>query len=323
MSKDNPSDKKRHIDLTCIKKDNPLKFWKKLGYPPGQYCTFLEEYYPKLERAGCETVYSGNNNSEIVFGRDRNASLASGNGGSGGTQCGMIDLVAGRLSSRLRVNNKEKCEVMTGPNFYADAARIYITQRGDVDTYFGLSHIEDSDMGSSSNASAVGIKADHTRVIGRQTVRIYAGGATGGGLGRDGELNSRGGKMDTKGIIELVSGDSTLQPAVLGKNLMLALRKIYEFLAQAFSAIHAQVNIQKSVIADLAQHSHPPFMIPSPLLLAKGFKNLMQEFILGFDQTMSAFNLAIDNMNKTGVGDPGERHLPGAQDVLSTKVFLT
>ena len=258
-----------------------------------------------------------------MFGRDRNASLASGNGGSGGTQCGMIDLVAGRLSSRLRVNNKEKCEVMTGPNFYADAARIYITQRGDVDTYFGLSHIEDSDMGSSSNASAVGIKADHTRVIGRQTVRIYAGGATGGGLGRDGELNSRGGKMDTKGIIELVSGDSTLQPAVLGKNLMLALRKIYEFLAQAFSAIHAQVNIQKSVIADLAQHSHPPFMIPSPLLLAKGFKNLMQEFILGFDQTMSAFNLAIDNMNKTGVGDPGERHLPGAQDVLSTKVFLT
>tara|TARA_A100001015_G_C14919198_1_gene683624 strand:+ start:305 stop:1267 length:963 start_codon:yes stop_codon:yes gene_type:complete len=318
----NPRNKRKHIDLTCLKND-PLKEFKKLGYPPGQFCSFLEEYYPKLERAGCETVYGGNNNSEIVFGRDRNASLASGNGGSGGTQCGMIDLVAGRLSSRIRVGGKEKCEVLTGPNFFADAARVYITQRGDVDTYFGIGNVEDTDIGSTRDASAVGIKADHTRIIGRQTVRIYAGKAQAGGQGRDGELNSRGGKIDTQGVIELVSGDRPVQNAVLGVNLIKALRKIYEFLHQAFSAIHSQISIQKSMISTLATHVHAFPGTPSPALVAVGFKALMQEFILGFDQIMSQFNLAFDKMNKTGIGEPGSRHLPGADDVLSTKVFLT
>lgn len=316
--------KKKHVDITCVKKNNPLKFWKKLGYPPGQFCSYLDEYYPQLERAGCEVVYSGHNNSEVVFGRDRNSSLASGNGGSGGTQCGMIDLVAGRLSSKIRdAKGKEDCDKLTGPNFFADAARIYITQRGDMDTYFGLNKIKKSAIGKSDNASGIGIKADHVRMIGRQTVRIYAGKAEAGGFGRSGEPNSRGGKIETGGVIELVSGESEMHPAVLGTNLILALRQIYTYLKQAFASIHAQASMQRSLLPYLAFHSHAAPGAPSGTLVAKGFQTFGKELMLSFDTMLSNFNITIDEMNKTGVGEPGFAHLPGAKDVLSTKVYLT
>ena len=212
----NPRKKKLHIDQMCLKPENPMSFFRKRGYPPGQFNTALEEYYPRLERAGCETVYSGDNNSDIVFGRDRNSSLASGKGGSGGTQCGMIDIVAGRLSSVIA--GGDKCDLMTGPNFAADAARIYITQRGDIDSYFGLPEMKISM--STDNKSAVGIKSDHTRLIGRESVRIYAGKGQFKGYDRYGERNSIGGVIEpTNGTIELIGR----YPGDFGENIHLSL----------------------------------------------------------------------------------------------------
>ncbi len=324
----NPRNKKKHVDLTCVRVNSD---WQLLGYPPGQYCTALDEYYPQLERAGCETVYGGNNNSEIVFGRDRNASLASGNGGSGGTQCGMIDLVAGRLSSHIRgPNAQEKCDVLTGPNFAADAARVYLTQRGDIDAYFALP--KGRTIGKTKNGSAVGIKADHARIIGRDTVRIFAGKAMFNGYGNTGELNSRGGKMETKGVIELIAGGQhdDIQPAVLGENLSACLKGLYRLIAQAFSAIHASNQVQNWMYSYLGGHSHAVIglgagvAVPDPFLLGMSLDNFGKSLVLGFDQIMSEFNTAIDQMNYTGIGDPkGFGTIPGASDILSNSVYLT
>ena len=331
MANENPRGKRKHINISCVKKD-PLRFFKKMGFPPGQYCTYLTEYYPKLERAGCEVVYSGNNNSEIVLGRDRNHSLASGKGGSGGTQCGMIDIVAGRLSSEIvDQKGKERCNILTGPNFFADAARIYLTQRGDIDNYFGLPKVDYENIESSDNASAVAIKSDHTRIIGRSSIKIYAGKAQAKGLGRFGEKNSSGGNIETGGVIELIRGERAIQPAVLGNNMKECIKDLYNLIAQAYSAIHAQSLIQSKLYSYLGAHSHTVAGVgvvglasPDPFLLGSSFAAFAKSISSGFDNVMSQFNTAFSNMNYTGLGDARDYgNFPGADDICSTKVFLT
>ena len=329
----------KHIDTSCIRKNenkqfrldggNDFSLFGELGYPPGQFCTALDEIYPQLEQAGCEVVYGGNNNSEIVFGRDRPASLASGRGGSGGTRCGMIDIVAGRLA--CLPDSKRECERLTSPNFTADAARIYITERGDIDTYFSLPM--GLATGGSAERSAIGIKSDHTRIIGRETVRIYAGKSLPDGVGKDGELNSLGGKIK-KGIIELVAGGyyDDIQPAVLGTNLISCLRDVYRLISQAFSAIHVTNEIQKMMISMVGKHTHavvtpvgPGYTSPDVFLEAVCFSTLAKSYCVGFDQIMSEISAAVSTMKYTGIGDPEGffGHLPGAKDILSTSVYLT
>ena len=314
--------KKKHIDLSCLSQTPPaVQAMLKLGVPPGMYLTTLDEDFARLETGACEVVYSGLNNSEIVLGRDRNASLASGKGGKGGTGCGSIDLVAGRLSSV-----KNHCEKLTGPNFASDAARVYITQRGHIDNYYAL---PDGRCGSTDNASAVGIKADHTRIIGRETVRIYAGKGLFDGQGADGELNSNGGKIGVQGVIELVSGNGELQKAVLGDNLAQALKQIFKLIAQAFSAIHMVNLVNQKVFSVLAGHSHQGTGVgaivtfPDPMLAFKTYQAFAKANIGAYDNTMSIFNAAMEQMNYTGVGEPDLATLPGYKDILSTKIFLT
>ena len=119
--------KKKKIDLSCLGTTDPkVKEMIAMGAPPGQFCTILPEEFPEYEAAPCEHVLRGQNNADIILGRDRDASLASGNGGRGATKCGMIDIVAGRLSG---IKGCSDGTLITGPNFAADAARIYITQR--------------------------------------------------------------------------------------------------------------------------------------------------------------------------------------------------
>ena len=100
----------------------------------------------------------------------------SGCGGRGDTQCGMIDLVAGRVSSvimkQLKKNPSKPVDSNTvvDSNFFADAARVYITQRAiNIDEYLGFQNEAGSDP---TNLSAAIIKSDCTRVVGRESVRI-------------------------------------------------------------------------------------------------------------------------------------------------------
>ena len=88
-------------------------------------------------------------------------------------QCGMIDLVAGRGQLIMAENDdlggplkSIDQEIGIGPSFVSDAARIYITQKSkNIDQYFGL---KEGEGRTSKFKSAVGIKADHVRVIGRE-----------------------------------------------------------------------------------------------------------------------------------------------------------
>ena len=65
-----------------------------------------------------------------------------------------------------------KRDTVVGNNFALDASRIYISQKCDIDHYFGLSP---GDTGRKTGEAGIGIKSDHVRVIGRETVKIHAG----------------------------------------------------------------------------------------------------------------------------------------------------
>ena len=152
----------------------------KVGVNDGLFCTDVIEEIPKREEGGCEKVIKGKNNAFIILGRDRPSSIASGAGGAGMTQCGMIDMVVGinAIPSMKKIKKEKKpkgpSETVSG-NFAADAARFYMSQRcigcGGIDGYLGFTKSKGQ---SAQNKSAIAMKADHVRIVGRENVRIYA-----------------------------------------------------------------------------------------------------------------------------------------------------
>tara|TARA_R110000824_G_scaffold4217_3_gene20057 strand:- start:2314 stop:3327 length:1014 start_codon:yes stop_codon:yes gene_type:complete len=181
----------------------------------GMYGQGQVEPTPSFKRASCEVIYAGQNNSAIVLGRDRSASLGGGGGGEGGTQCSMIDLVTGYASAYK--NDKGQygppdADVFVDPNFFSDGARIYITQRGDIDKYFGLAQgSERFNRRGNSNSekrSAIGIKADHVRIVGRRHIKFITGRAVAEGFGPTGERLSTGGVNEAgPGGIDFIVGN--------------------------------------------------------------------------------------------------------------------
>ena len=127
---------------------------------PGILHSPYHEEMPTFEKAGCEFAYpdldygssagdtSGGSkklNCQIVFGRDRPSHLLSGYGKVGGQPCASIDIVAGRMSAAVAKVGKFKKHIeplgrdtLVGNNFALDASRIYISQKCDIDHYFGL-----------------------------------------------------------------------------------------------------------------------------------------------------------------------------------------
>jgi len=289
-------------------------------YPEGLDGSVQQEPYPNFNRATAEDVWS-NKNSWIVLGKDRNASLKS---ISMATDSSMIDLVAGRASSHKPFGKKTGSSpgqnVTVDPNFFNDAARVYISQKTDIDSHFGLAPVSND---RSKDRSGVGIKADCVRIIGRNSIKIVTGKAIAKG-GASGELNSQGGKMDGPGSISLIAGNYTeestlplsnffrkvgnaltgretkevkvLQPIPKGDNLVECLRDIMDMIAK-LSALIAENNnglISLAGVVDLHFHDYGGGFgptTPSSILAARvlpqhirNFKALMQNFSKVFSE---------------------------------------
>lgn len=236
------------------------------------------EAVPFFIKAGYEKVIK-KGNSWIVLGKDRDSSLKSGYAGSRGTNCSSIDIVVGRGSAHKPVTDKvggtPDDDIAVNPNFFTDAARIYLTQRGDIDEYFGLASTK---LQRSKARSAVGIKADNVRIIGRGDVKIVSGRAISNSNKKTGEPNSSGGKNEGPGTISLIAGNyteksklsrlgfdlfdkeqesyNTLQPVVKGENLVECLEDVIEMIV----ALSAQVTANSQGITELggatALHFH-------------------------------------------------------------------
>ena len=230
----------------------------------------LSEPLPSYIKAKCEKVINGENNTWIVLGRDRPNNRASGY--INNTQAGAVDIVVGRgapcpkkynppLKKKVkgtkttRTEQKEK-RVWVDPDFIFDAARIYISQKTDVDHNFNLAS---GSVGFSTAKSAVAIKADGVRIMAREGIKLVTH--------TDG-INSQGGEVVSTSGIDLMSGNSgqELQPLVKGRYLIEALEKLVTHVDKLSGVVDAILMYQSAFNKAVTHHTHlAPFKtIPVP-----------------------------------------------------------
>jgi hypothetical protein len=201
-----------------------------------------------------------NEGSYIVLGTDGDKGTESGYGALGSNRANSIDLVVGRMSSARDGKGPKGSDTLKGAyvddSYFADAARINISQLTDIDKSFGLSQ---TNAPQSVARSGIGIKADAVRIIGREGIKIVTGRADGpSGFGRKGETNSLGGKIsESAPTIDLIAGNNTgnikvwgglfqpvelipnLQPAVKGYITRDAFRDLGNIVDELWAAVYA------------------------------------------------------------------------------------
>ena len=268
------------------------------GYGRGLFGEEILEPVPKrLNKSGEKVLNKGN--SWIVLGRDRTGSRSTGYGGSGATQASSIDLCVGM--GALEPGSGQYAD----PNFKGDAARIYISQRTDIDDAFKLKSIagnlsSKSDIKFPGNQSAIGIKADSVRVIGTNGIKFIT---------RPQNRDSRGGSAAFNGI-ELIAGnaDDKLQYMVKGDNLIEALEELEDRITDLYSIVLNFLTAQLKVNAKLAFHTHygvtttpipiPVQCMPSFQAAPACFGAVMDEAEGMMDNFKGRINLNINWRNK-------------------------
>lgn len=208
---------------------------------------FIEEAVPLYNVAEQEKVVSSRTNAFIVMGRDRPGSLESGYGGAGNTHCGTIDIIAG-LSGMLsrEIDPESEESVYTNKNTALDAARIYISQRTDVDSNFNLA---EGYVGAPRARSGIVLKADGIRVVAREGIKLITGTDV---------YNSQGVEINVLSGIDLIAGndDTDLQPLVKGANLVLCLQDIIDQIEDINGQIQELIKIQSQTFLALGTHTH-------------------------------------------------------------------
>jgi len=263
--------------------------------PKGAYCQAIWEPIPAYHRGGCETILQGDNNAFIVLGRDRPGNAATGLGGAGATNCGMIDLIVGldncdvQFPPEMEANPEAITEAVfkelseltpyaASPSTHADAARMYLTQRGNVDYYFGLANGSLVPGGAKNKSGAV-IKADHVRLVARNHIKIITGKQKLIGTGFKGEKNSTCGYNSYPGQIDFIAGNTddpepsilmsalgklfgltpppkTLQPLVKGENLVELFDELFKIISDLAERITENTNNIKRMCWVFNKHVH-------------------------------------------------------------------
>ena len=308
---------------------------------------------PTYEVAGNEVFYPEKTgpgkyvNAYITIGKDRPSHIFSGYGGDGGNACSTIDICAGAASS-LRTaasfgkKRYTKANVI-GKIFAADASRIYISQQTDVDANFGLPVGKNAD---STGGAAIAIKSDHIRIIGRSSIKIYAGQGAFAGTGLTGERNAQGGSLGSAKTIELVASDSrTLQPLVKGTNLLKCLSNIYGHIAKLYQRTLENNTSVLTLRTSQIAHFHPSTPVvtfPDPIGAVAGISAIPNEITNVVNNVASCFSSELDKASFLGISPDliestvPEISVPGAPPsdqtvaslksedyILSSNVFCT
>lgn len=252
-------------------------------------------------KASGEKVIRGlKNNAFIVLGNDRPGARSTGYGALPDHHVDMIDIVAGlggnevessitqmkqhteaagNIASTINRPHKKRRtrkKKFTEPNFKWDAARIYISQKTDVDHNFQL---VEGKVGMAVEKSAIGIKADGVRIMARNGIKIVSGCDS---------YNSQGGKRMVAAGIDLIAGnvdeapDYDLQPLVKGRNLALAIEELWKNTASLAKIVHGYMKNQMEYNNYIANHRHhSPFFgqltLPSKVLMKVGVIKSMKD----------------------------------------------
>lgn len=248
----------------------------------------------KFNFSPCETpvqpvgTLMGKDNTYIVFGRDRPGGLESGYGAKGHLRAGAMDIVVGRLSSAdARTFNGP-----VNPNFGADAARIYISQKTDVDVNFG---IPTGSTGKTLAQSAIAIKADAVRVIARESLKLVTH--------TDSKLSNGEETFIAEGVQLICKAEpnpeqTDLQPIPKGDNLVAAFNELIERIVQLNGIVGNFLKTQQKFNEEISDHTHfSPFFAQEttidPYVCVAHQKTLLDQFL----NVESALGKNVYNMN--------------------------
>ena len=307
----------------------------------------LFEAVPKRINAPSEHVIEGTNNTWIVLGRDRPASLGSGYGATGVNNAGAIDIcvgmMAGSKTGAQQISNVH-------PNMASDAARIYISAKTDIDENFGLSDGKQQKLneGSTKGKSGIGIKADGVRIVARANgIKLITGKGNFNNTGVNGEVDSNGNILipNDLGAIELIAGNDTtdialseiipepllaiikaffpiklpdkikkLQPMVKGDNLILC----FQFLLDIIENLMIKISTMADILAQFML-AVPAAIIPLPgatALATSGGLNifrLLTEVSLGTNPTGGSLKQQIDKVDEIYLQPNGQFYINSRQ----------
>ena len=253
----------------------------------------LREKQPTYAKAPCEHVIGGSgdsnsnryyNNTYIVLGRDRDSTFSSGYGGKGHTRSGAIDIVVGlqgwspgEKGEMVPINpdkpNGKKAYVggYAHRNFGGmdddrpgDAARIYISQRADIDKYFGINC--NVGVPYSVAQSAIGMKADDVRIMARRGIKLVTGRNPPGRDSIDGKIKVIYGIDLIAGNMDMKKGSENRIPGwndVFGRREVELLQPIPKGLAlvEYLTKIHEHVHDLNSVLSGVLRMA--PFIAVS------------------------------------------------------------
>jgi hypothetical protein len=159
---------------------------------------------------------------------------------------------------------------------FFDAARIYISQKADIDHYFGL--VESTGIPSpprgSAPRSAIAMKADGIRIIAREGIKLVTMGNH--GTPGAGTYNSNGKKINAVQGISLIAGNgkdqhgdiADDQPIVLGNQLCIALAELAENIASLAGVVAKQGELQQKINTALMNHTHGETALGAVTLLS-------------------------------------------------------
>ena len=295
----------------------------------GIFLTDNKESLPVFHPVGsCEKVYSRkdtnalNSGARIVLTRDNHGHRATGLGGAGATKCEAIDIVAGSLSCAKEIKTGE---TQSRANFAEDGARLYLTERGDVNAYFATAKSDTAGVSASSKfKSGVGLKSDHTLIIGRERVRILAGVSK-----YDGGERLVTGVQPAKAIIEIGATSSEVHhPAVLGNNLVKYLKEVNNTLSTLNQKIVSlEIDLLRFKFA-MATHQHTGAGVgaivtfPDPISAIPAFLQSVPDTMNNITTTITEeYNQAIRELKYFGMPNIG---LEGSADekILSSTVYI-
>jgi len=233
---------RRKLKISGLDKDLNL-----LGFNGNNLPDCTPTYVP-LKRAKVLKKYD----SYIVLGADAPNGPGSGYS-SFGARCSAIDIVTGRHSAVAKISTNPDLYVLD--NFDLDAARIYVSQRTDIDQNFGL---KKGNVGNSVGRSAIAAKADAVRIIGREGIKLVTS--------AHGDYNSQGGEISSTYGIDLIAGnnDTDLQPIPKGDTLIKFLEDIMKLISNLYGQIASISQAQAEFATKLALHTHSSTAPGSP-----------------------------------------------------------
>lgn len=219
-------------------------------------------------------IKNKNSDSYIVLGKDRPTGKYSGYGGSGDTKCSSIDIVVGRISSISAEETESQELLYTDNNFTLDAARIYISQKTDIDDNFKLT---DGSIGNSKAKSAIGIKADGIRIVAREGIKLVT---------KTDFANAAGAEINENNGIEIIALNDTtnLQPMLLGQNTVDCLSELIGEVDSLQNRIEYFIEEQQKFNDAVSQHTHnSPFYgiatLQSPQLIVNNMALTLNKVI--------------------------------------------